>query len=218
MNKVAQGRVTLTPADFVRVATSFVDEHGLDALTMRSLGDRLGVDPTALYRHFPNKDALLTAMVDHMLGRIVAKAARDGVSPRQHIRELLLDARREFLTHPNLVPALVASSGRMPNGLALSRLGAEGLAALGLSGRDLVHCAQMLEALVIGASVFDVTGSPDHVEIRRLRYRAIERPDYDEVSRDVADVVDVAETAFAMALDGLLDLCERIAAASAARR
>ena len=55
---------TLTKADFVEVATKYVDENGLNALTMRVLGDLLGVDATACYRHFRSKGALLAAMVD----------------------------------------------------------------------------------------------------------------------------------------------------------
>ena len=47
-----------------------VDVHGLASLSMRVLGAELGVDATALYRHFPNKDSLVEAMVDvwHTLG------------------------------------------------------------------------------------------------------------------------------------------------------
>ena len=208
---MAQGRVTLTPADFVRAGMSFVDEHGLDALTMRSLGDQLGVDPTALYRHFPNKDALLTAMLDDMMGKVLAHTPGPELSPRERLRRVMLRARQVFCDHPNLVTAFVASSGQMPNGLELMRRGVAIMEEWGVQGRDLVMCMQMMEGLVIGSSVFDLTGAPHHREIRRLRYRAVEHAAYDDISRDVDDVVTITELAFETALDSLLDVCERLA-------
>ncbi|XVQ08777.1 helix-turn-helix domain-containing protein [Spirillospora sp. CA-255316] len=42
-----------------RVAEAVLDEEGLDALSMRSLGNRLGAGATSLYRHVANKDELI---------------------------------------------------------------------------------------------------------------------------------------------------------------
>jgi len=42
-------------------ALELVDEEGLDALTMRALGRRLGVEGMALYTYFRSKDELLDA-------------------------------------------------------------------------------------------------------------------------------------------------------------
>ena len=39
-----------------------VQGHGIEQLTLRAVGDRLGVSRTALYRHFPDKQALLAAV------------------------------------------------------------------------------------------------------------------------------------------------------------
>jgi AcrR family transcriptional regulator len=39
-----------------------IDRHGVEALTLRTIGDRLGVSRTALYRHFADKPALLAAV------------------------------------------------------------------------------------------------------------------------------------------------------------
>ena len=48
----------------VREALALLDAEGLDALTMRSLADRLGVVPNALYRHVKDKDDLLDGVMD----------------------------------------------------------------------------------------------------------------------------------------------------------
>ncbi len=39
-----------------------IDTHGVEALTLRAVGERLGVSRTALYRHFADKQTLLAAV------------------------------------------------------------------------------------------------------------------------------------------------------------
>ncbi len=55
--------------DLVTRALLVLDDHGLPDLTMRRLGGELGVQPSALYHHFPNKQALLAAVADEILAR-----------------------------------------------------------------------------------------------------------------------------------------------------
>lgn len=56
-------------ADVVARAVEVLDEYGLADLTMRRLGAELGVQPSALYHHFPNKQTLLAAVADELLAR-----------------------------------------------------------------------------------------------------------------------------------------------------
>lgn len=55
--------------DVVARALDVLDEYGLADLTMRRLGAELGVQPSALYHHFPNKQSLLAAVADEILVR-----------------------------------------------------------------------------------------------------------------------------------------------------
>ena len=43
-------------------AVRTIDRHGVEGLTLRTIGDRLGVSRTALYRHFADKPTLLAAV------------------------------------------------------------------------------------------------------------------------------------------------------------
>jgi TetR/AcrR family tetracycline transcriptional repressor len=56
-------------ADVVGRAIEVLDDYGLADLTMRRLGAELGVQPSALYHHFPSKQALLAAVADEILAR-----------------------------------------------------------------------------------------------------------------------------------------------------
>jgi TetR/AcrR family tetracycline transcriptional repressor len=55
--------------DIVDRALTVLDGYGLADLTMRRLAGELGVQPSALYHHFPNKQSLLAAVADEVLAR-----------------------------------------------------------------------------------------------------------------------------------------------------
>jgi AcrR family transcriptional regulator len=59
----------LTVDRIVAVAVELADRKGLEAVTMRSVADRLGVTTMALYRYFPGKEAVIDAMIQAALGR-----------------------------------------------------------------------------------------------------------------------------------------------------
>ncbi|MBB3051864.1 AcrR family transcriptional regulator [Prauserella isguenensis] len=56
-------------ADVVARAITVLDEYGLESLTMRRLATELGVQPSALYHHVPDKQTLLAAVADEVLAR-----------------------------------------------------------------------------------------------------------------------------------------------------
>lgn len=56
----------LTRAELLDAALRIVDTEGLPALTMRRLGDAVGVEAMSLYNHVPNKEALLDLTVERM--------------------------------------------------------------------------------------------------------------------------------------------------------
>lgn len=55
--------------DVVQRAITVLDDYGLESLTMRRLATELGVQPSALYHHVPNKQTLLAAIADEILDR-----------------------------------------------------------------------------------------------------------------------------------------------------
>lgn len=63
------GREPLTREKITEKALEILDADGVEGISMRRLGDALGVEAMALYHYFPNKDAIL----DGVLERIVAE-------------------------------------------------------------------------------------------------------------------------------------------------
>src|SRR5215216_3902704 len=59
-------------------ARRIADEEGVDRLTMRRLAAELGVLPNALYTYVPDKEALLDALLDALLGDVDAGDPAEG--------------------------------------------------------------------------------------------------------------------------------------------
>jgi TetR/AcrR family transcriptional regulator, tetracycline repressor protein len=88
-------------ADVVERALHVLGEVGLPDLTMRRLGAELGVQPSAIYHHFPNKQALLGAVADEIIARgpQVADAAGDDWAGQ--VRTRCAAVRRAVLAYPD---------------------------------------------------------------------------------------------------------------------
>jgi AcrR family transcriptional regulator len=63
-------RQRLTRERVVEAALELIDAEGADALTMRRLGQELGVEGMALYTHVENKDDLLNAVAQRVLSEL----------------------------------------------------------------------------------------------------------------------------------------------------
>lgn len=196
--------------EFVSAALAHVDAHGASNLTARSLGEAVGVDPMALYRYFSGMDELAAWIVDRLFADALAAGLPEG-SPRERLVAHLMNVRRVFAQHPNTLALLLSGRGDQPNGDAITRIGFELLRGIGLSGRELLVCAQMLESYTIGVNVFDLAGSPHHLEGRRQRRRRLDDPEVDRWNRSAKVVGAINDDAFRLGLEALVDRCVQIA-------
>jgi len=60
-------RLPLSRERILESALVLVDEHGLESLTMRKLGQELGFEAMSLYNHVANKDELINGLLDLVL-------------------------------------------------------------------------------------------------------------------------------------------------------
>jgi AcrR family transcriptional regulator len=91
-----EGRAPLTRETIVDKAIEMLDADGVEGISMRRLGDALGVEAMALYHHFPNKDAIL----DGVVARIVEETG-----PALPVKDSASDWKAVMLSGP-------ASAGR----------------------------------------------------------------------------------------------------------
>ncbi|NNH74933.1 TetR family transcriptional regulator [Nocardia uniformis] len=105
----------LNRAAVLTAALELIDQSGVDRLSMRRLGEALGRDPMALYRHATNKAAVLDGVAEMVLGQLTV----DTCDPdwRHQLRLIARDFRRIAVDHPNVVPLLVTHPLATPLGL-----------------------------------------------------------------------------------------------------
>lgn len=98
MKAAASAREPLSRQAVVDAAIALADEAGMEALSMRQLAQRLGVEAMSLYNHVPSKDALIDAMVDDVAGRIAVP--RLGKPWRREMERRARSAYGLLLQHP----------------------------------------------------------------------------------------------------------------------
>jgi len=96
-------------------ALELVDAEGLEALTMRRLGQKLGRDPMGLYRYAANRAAVLEGVTEVVLNQLPVVPA--GPDWQAQLRRIAHDFRELALQHPNVVPLLVTAQLSTPLGL-----------------------------------------------------------------------------------------------------
>jgi AcrR family transcriptional regulator len=91
-------RAPLSREQVLRTAVDLADEDGLESLSMRALGRRLGVEAMSLYNHVANKEDVLDGMVDLVVGEIELPASE--ADWRESMRLRAASALKAFRRHP----------------------------------------------------------------------------------------------------------------------
>jgi len=90
-------RTPLSRERVLRAAVALADKSGIDSLTMRKLGDALGVEAMSLYNHVANKDDVLDGMVDLVFSEIGLPSG--GTDWRTAMRQRAISAREVLSRH-----------------------------------------------------------------------------------------------------------------------
>lgn len=91
-------RAPLSRERVLRAAIALADAGGIGTLTMRGLGEAVGVEAMSLYNHVANKDDVLDGMVDAVFGEIELPAT--GTGWRSAMRARAVSAREVLSRHP----------------------------------------------------------------------------------------------------------------------
>ena len=194
----AERRAPLNRDRVLRVAIDLADRDGLEALSMRKLGQELGVDAMALYRHVRSKDDLFDGIIELIVGEIERPAVTGDW--KAAIREQVMAARRVMLRHPWARRVFeergtggIAVIGYIESVLAMLREG-------GFSIDLAHHTLHVLDSRIFGFNqdLFDDSG------------RAVPSPDVAEILGPAmaARYPRVTELAMSVSHEGVLGRCD----------
>lgn len=182
----------------------YADQHGLDSLTLRDLGRAMGASATAIYRYFPDKESLFSAMRDLLLTSAVAEVDLEQ-QPRDLLVELAQGFRKEARTHPCLSQLMIQTRLEGPAADAIPTLVGRALRRMGVPDASLALAYRQLESFVVGTTVFDFSGAPEHLDSRRRRLASTSELGFDAAYADDAAVDALNEQAFEATLEIVLD-------------
>jgi AcrR family transcriptional regulator len=91
-------RLTLTRERVLRAAIGLADRDGIESLSMRNLGAKLGVEAMSLYNHVRNKEDMLDGMVDVVFSEIDLPPS--GADWRTAMRRRAISLHQVLLRHP----------------------------------------------------------------------------------------------------------------------
>ena len=192
-------------------ALRIVDAEGPEALTLRRLGAELGVDPTAVYRHFRTKDDLLSATADRLLRDALETFERTS-SWRDDLRRYVLQVREIYLAHPRMAALIATASGPLENEPRVTEQGLAILQSAGLPDDETALAFEAIEAYALGVSSMDGAG-PATSDAWRRAFAALPPEQFPALASLGRRLYQDPEARFAYGLDLLLDAVAARAAA-----
>ena len=160
------GEKSLTRGRILEAALHLADEEGMGALSMRRLGRILGVDPMAVYHHVPNKEALISGVVEQVFSEMRVPEA-EGESWQERVRDFARAYRNLARAHPHLVRELVSGAAAAPATLRASEPLYAALEAGGFPPATVVRAADVVVDYVNGFALAEVGGPLGSPEDRR---------------------------------------------------
>jgi AcrR family transcriptional regulator len=208
----APRRIPLTRERVLDAATRLADRGGIESLSMRKLGQELGVEAMAIYYHFTDKEEVVDGIVDIVFDEVTLPAAGPDWRTGMRVRALSL---RDALARHRWAIGLMESR-RSPGPASLRHHDAV-LGCLRSSGFDLpmaAHAYSVLDGYIYGFALtkmslpFETTAVAEVAQTMLRPFRPDEYPNLVEFIEDHAmqpgyDFADEFTYGLDLILDGL---------------
>jgi TetR/AcrR family transcriptional regulator, tetracycline repressor protein len=187
------------------MALQIVDEEGADALSMRTLAQRLESGTATLYRHFANRGEVIAHVVDRVFGEAMFSTEELATMGWQRACESLARAIFEVLRrHRNVAPLLVEQVPIGPNAMAQREQLLAALLDNGFAPQLAARSYATVARYVLGFSIQLSGHRPDDEELSNL-FHTLD-PQVFPATRTVADYLPVPlDEEFALGLELVID-------------
>jgi TetR/AcrR family tetracycline transcriptional repressor len=154
-------RRAVSHEEIVDAALALLDEGGVEAMSIRAIAARVGVAPNAVYTYFPDKAAVVAAVVERLLGEVDHGVFTDRSQPwRERVEAIAIELRSRLSDHPAAVALMIGGPMDGPHALSLNE---QLLQLLDDAGFDPVQAARagyLLIVYVFGSIALEV--ADDH--------------------------------------------------------
>ncbi len=205
-------RTRLSPEVVLDACVELIGREG-EHLTLGRLGEHLGVDPTAVYRHFRDKDELMRAVGDRILSAVTVELPGQGSDWRTLVVEICVRLRAVHMEHPTIAALARRGPPLNRNEFDLTEQVLTALAGAGLAPSEAALAYHALIELTVGSAALDaaVSAVEQNQRAREYRrwqdtYRALDPAEHPRVVAHADHLYSgTADERFRYALDRLLD-------------
>ena len=215
----ARRRRPLTRDAILDAAIELADRDGLEAVTMRRLGQRVGVEAMSLYKHVADKDDVLAGIADRIAQEFVLPSRE--TDRRDSLRASYLEAYQVLLRHPWAAGLLESTPRPGPARLAYLEAVVGVLRDAGFSLPEVAHAFGALDSHLYGFTLqatslpFDVAEAPETAAALAEALPPDQFPNLIAMASMVAEADDGYPLDVTFGLDLILDgLARRLASAS----
>src|SRR5438445_3566823 len=141
-------RIALNRERVLEAGVALADREGIAELSMRKLGQEVGVEAMSLYNHVRNKEELLNGMVDAVFGEIdLPTAVEDWPTA---MRRRAISARRALKRHPWAIGLMESRAQPGPATLRHHDAVLRNLRESGFSIEAAAHAYSLLDSYIYG--------------------------------------------------------------------
>ena len=151
----ATPRIPLTRERVLRAAIALCDEGGIESLSMRKLGQQLGVEAMSLYNHVANKDDILDGIVDVVVNEIDVPPIGDDW--KAALRQRANSARAVLSRHPWATGLIESRTNPGPATLRYYDSVIGSLREAGFSIEMAAHAFSALDSYIYGFALQEVS-------------------------------------------------------------
>ena len=153
--RAIEPRIPLSRERVLLTAVAFADESGIGPLSMRKLGDALGVEAMSLYNHVANKSELLDGMVDLVFSEI--DLPQGGADWKMAMRQRAVSARRALSRHPWAIGLMESRTSPGPATLRHHDAVIRRLREAGFSIEMAAHAFSVLDSYMYGFALHEAS-------------------------------------------------------------
>ena len=150
-----RSRTRLSRELVLRAAIDLADRDGIDSLSMRNLGQEVGVEAMSLYNHVRNKEDILNGMVDVVFSEIdMPSSPTDWVAA---MRQRAISARQALLRHPWAIGLMESRAQPGPATLKHHDAVLRNLRTAGFSVEMAAHAYSVLDSYIYGFTLNELS-------------------------------------------------------------
>jgi AcrR family transcriptional regulator len=199
----------------LRAAIIIADTEGIESLTMRRLGQALGVEAMSLYNHVANKVDILNGITEMVMGEIELPSSDAGW--KTAIRKSAISAHTVLLRHPWACSLMMSSDNDSSARLRWMEMVLRTLREAGFSAEMTHHAYHALDSHITGFTLWIVNLPAVGEELKDiaatfLREFSIDEYPYlvEHIEYHLREPSNGAKSEFEFGLDLILDGLERL--------